>query len=129
MIAFPDTLRLIDGGMRRGTRVFVVESRYRYNSSLGLIEVHAGAETDGASVPRLFWSVFEPFGEYFPAAVIHDFLYSPGNTEFTRWEADLIFKEAMFNLGVPWTKREPIYTAVRLFGGRCFRGQPPRMLQ
>ena len=124
---FPDTLHLSDAGMRRGSRVFRLESRFRYYSSLGLIEVPAGAETDGASVPRAFWSIFEPFGEYFPAAVIHDFLYSPANHEYDRWESDIIFKEAMYNLGVPWRKREPIYHAVRMFGSGSFRGQPPRM--
>ena len=127
MQCFPDRLRLEDAGMRRGSRIFRTESIFRYFSSLGIVEVPAGTETDGASVPRAFWSVFEPFGEYFPAAVIHDFLYSPGNHEFDRWESDIIFKEAMYNLGVPWTKREPIYHAVRIFGGSRFKGQPPHM--
>jgi hypothetical protein len=127
MNPFPDTLHLADAGMRRGSRVFRIEALFRYYSSLGLIEVPPGTETDGASVPRAFWNIFEPFGEYFRAAVIHDFLYSPANDEYDRWEADIIFKEAMFNLGVPWQKREIIYHAVRVFGGRAFRGQPPRM--
>lgn len=129
MKTFPDTLRLEDAGMRGGSRVFRLESNFRYFSSFGVIEVPAGTETDGASVPRVFWTVFEPFGEYFGAAVIHDFLYSPANHEFDRWESDIIFKEAMYNCGVPWHKREPIYHAVRMFGGRSFQGQPPRMLQ
>lgn len=127
MTPFPDKLRLEDAGMRRGSRVFRLEAPFRYHSSLGLIEVPAGTETDGASVPRAFWNIFEPFGEYFPAAVIHDFLYSPANDEYDRWESDIIFKEAMWNLGVPWQKREPIYHAVRMFGRSSFRGQPPRM--
>ncbi len=129
MNPFPDTLLLEDAGMRRGSRVFRITTRFRYHSSLGLIEVPAGTETDGASVPRAFWTIFEPFGEYFGAAVIHDFLYSPENHEYDRWESDIIFKEAMFNSGVPWHKREPIYHAVRMFGSRSFRGLPPRMNQ
>lgn len=127
MNGFMDNLHLEDAGMRHGTRIFRLTHRFRYASALGLVEVPAGTETDGASVPRVFWTVFEPFGEYFPAAVIHDFLYTPANRHFDRWESDIIFKEAMFNLGVPWQKREPIYHAVRMFGGRSFRGQPPRM--
>lgn len=127
---FPDRLRLEDAGMRRGSRVFRLESRFRYLSSFGMIEVPVGTETDGASVPRAFWAIFAPFGEYFGAAVIHDFLYSSGNREFSRWDADLIFKEAMFNVGVPWYRREVIYQAVRLFGRPSFRakqatGLPP----
>ena len=127
MNRFPDTLHLADAGMRRGSRVFRHDSRFRYISSLGTIEVPAGAETDGASVPRIFWAIFEPFGEYFPAAVIHDHLYTPANRLYDRWEADIIFKEAMYHLGVHWRKREPIYHAVRIFGGSSFRGQPPRI--
>ena len=122
---FPDKLRLEDAGLQRGTRVFSLETPFRYFSSFGIITVPAGTETDGASVPRLFWTIFDPWGEYFGAAVIHDFLYSPGNTEHDRWAADEIFKEAMFNIGVPWYRREPIFRAVRLFGGSSFKGRPP----
>jgi hypothetical protein len=121
---FPDKLRLEDAGMRGGIRVFRIERFFRYISSFGIIEVPAGTETDGASVPRAFWSIFDPFGEYFAAAVIHDFLYSPGNIEFTRFESDVIFKEAMYNVGVPWYRREIIYQAVRIFGGSSYRATP-----
>ena len=121
---FPDELVLKDAGMRRGNRVFLLKSSFRYFSSLGMIEVPAGTETDGASVPRAFRAIFDPFGEYFGAAVIHDFLYSPANCEFTRAEADLIFKEAMYNIGVVWYRREVIYQAVRIFGGSFFKGRP-----
>ena len=121
---FPDKLRLEDAGMRRGSRVFRLETLFRYISSFGTIIVPAGTETDGASVPRAFWNIFDPFGEYFGAAVIHDFLYSPANTEYSRWEADSIFKEAMFNVGVPWYRREVIFHAVRLFGGSSYRAKP-----
>jgi hypothetical protein len=68
MTPFPDKLRLEDAGMRRGSRVFRLESGFRYFSSFGVIEVPAGTETDGASIPRAFWNIFEPFGEYFGAA-------------------------------------------------------------
>lgn len=121
---FPDKLRLEDAGMRGDSRVFRLERRFRYVSSFGVITVPEGTETDGASIPRAFWSILSPFGEWFAPAVIHDFLYSPANLEYTRAEADEIFREAMFNVGIPWPKRELIYRAVRLFGGRCFRGNP-----
>ena len=125
---FPDKLRLEDAGMRNGNRVFRLETRFRYISSFGIIEVPAGTETDGASVPNPFRGIFEPFAEYFGAAVIHDFLYSHDNDEFSRWESDIIFKEAMYNVGVPWYRRETIYQAVRIFGGSKFRGKTPKMI-
>lgn len=124
MNCFPDKLLLEDAGLRNGSRVFRLERRFSYFSSFGLIEVPVGAETDGASIPRAFWSIFDPFGEYFGAAVIHDFLYSPHNAEYDRWESDQIFLEAMFNIGMPWWRREPIYRAVRIFGSRHFKGKP-----
>ena len=126
MNVFPDTLRLIDAGMRDGSRIFCTETPFRYFSSYGLIVVPFGTETDGASIPRCFWNIFDPFSDYFPAAVLHDYLYSPANREFSRGESDEIFKEAMYNVGVPWYRREIIYNAVRLFGRRCFRGRPPK---
>jgi Protein of unknown function (DUF1353) len=119
---FPDTLKVQDGGIVCGTRVFRLLDRYRYRSSLGTVTVPAGFLTDGASIPRPLWSVLEPFGPWFPAAIIHDFLYTPGNRGYTRLQADLIFKEAMFNLYLDWPRREAIYRAVRMFGGRSYRG-------
>ncbi len=122
---FPDELVLRDAGMRGASRLFRLARYYRYVSSYGTVTVPPGFVTDGASIPRMFWSVFAPFEEYFGAAVVHDFLYSAGNTQFSRQEADRIFKEAMFNLGVHWPRREAIFRAVRLFGRSSFRGRLP----
>lgn len=110
--------------MRGGSRLFRLERRFRYISSYGIIEAPEGLITDGASVPRALWSVFDPFGEYFKAAVIHDFLYSPANILWDRWDSDAVFKEAMFNTGMPWHRREIIYRAVRMFGAPSFKGRP-----
>jgi hypothetical protein len=118
---FPDRLHLIDAGMRDGSRVFSLGERFRYVSSYGIIEAPQKTLTDGASVPKMFRGIFEPFGEFFPAAVIHDHLYSAQNTRFTRAKSDLIFREAMYNLGIPWTTRETIYMAVRIFGASSFK--------
>jgi hypothetical protein len=123
MNVFPDKLILEDAGMRGSSRVFTVCSRFRYYSSLGIITVPRFFETDGASIPKVFWNILSPFGDYFKAAVIHDFLYSRFNDEFTRDEADAIFLEAMYNVGVPWYRRHTIHSAVRLFGWSCFRGK------
>jgi hypothetical protein len=122
---FPDKLEFSDAGMIAGSRVFELTARYRYRSSRGEIAVPVGFKTDGATVPRAFWSVFSPIGDYLGAAVVHDFLYSPHNTRFTRLQSDRLFKEAMFNLGVYWLTRGLIYRAVRIGGARHFRGNPP----
>lgn len=120
---FPDQLHFDDAGMRGSSRCFMLTADFRYVSSLGEILVPLGFITDGASIPQVFWSILSPFGDYFKAAVIHDFLYSSMNDKFSRLQADLIFKEAMFNLGVPWYRREIIFRAVRAFGCSSFRGK------
>ncbi len=122
---FPDPLIFKDAGMVAGSRVFELTESFRYLSSLGVITVPAGFVTDGASIPKVFWSIMSPFGEYFEAAVIHDFLYSRKSEVYDRFVADNIFKEAMYNIGVPWPTREIIYRAVRLFGWRFFKGEKP----
>ena len=99
---------------------------FRYISSYGVIKVPSGFISDGASVPRPFWTIFSPFnGDYFEAALVHDFLYSKisdiDHPTITRPEADEIFKEAMFNLGVGWLSRGAIYSAVRLGGWMSYK--------
>lgn len=122
MKVFPDPLILADAGTRNNSRLFRLEHDFRYRSSLGTITVPAGFITDGASIPRIFWTILAPFGEYFEAAIIHDYLYTEANRKFTRAETDLIFKEAMFNVGVGWLTRGLIYRAVRIGGRNLFRG-------
>lgn len=114
----------MDWGMRGDVRVFRLDHYFRYASSKGIITVPTGFLTDGASIPRAFWNILSPFGPYFPAALVHDYLYSPRSNAhhlMSRLDADLIFKEAMFNLGVGWLVRETIYRAVRMFGGSSFK--------
>ena len=122
---FPDAIQLRDAGIRNGTRVFTLEHYFRYISSYGTITVPTGFVTDGASVPRVFWPIFDPFGgDYFHAAIIHDYLYSRWSTAHfncTRKDADLIFKEAMFNRGINWPTRETIFRAVRIGGWRSYK--------
>lgn len=121
---FPDPLRLEDAGMHGGSRVFRLMDSFRCRSSFGTITAHRGFDTDGASIPRFAWSLMDPIeGDWFRPAVIHDWLYSPYNEDFSRAECDDIFLEAMFNDGVPWLTRETIYRSVRLFGWKFYRGK------
>ena len=86
--------------------------------------VPAGFLTDGASVPRMFWSVCPPMSNYTNAAVLHDYLYHKalnGNLRpcgYTREEADDLFLAAMEFLGVARWRRKIMYRAVRWFGPR-----------
>lgn len=88
------------------------------------ISIDEGYLTDGASVPRLFWSLVPPMGRYAAAAVIHDKLcetlrvYSEEREamlSIPRKTADSIFLEAMKVLNVPTFKRNLMYTAVATY--------------
>jgi hypothetical protein len=122
MKVFPDELNISDAGMNNGSRHYRLDADFRYSSSKGIITVPKGFITDGASVPRAFWSIFPPFGASFYAAVIHDWLYSKkSNHSFTRAQCDEIFKEAMFNTNMTWVSRGLIYRSVRAFGWKFYK--------
>ena len=75
----------------------IVQKVSRYNFKLvedfnaGGVTVPSGFVTDGASVPRLFWSFFNPAGELFEAAIVHDYLYA--GRIGTKKQADRLFYE------------------------------------
>lgn len=117
---FPDPLIFRHAGTVNGSMLLQLTHRYRYLSNYGQVKVPQAFITDGASIPRLFWSLLSPLGDYFGPAVIHDFLYSKENYEFDRAETDIIFYEAMRDAGVAWWRCNTIYYAVRLCGGSVF---------
>ena len=80
-----------------------------------VIYVPRGFITDGASIPKAFWSTIgSPFtGKYKRAAMVHDWLYHTVST--TRIYADQIFLEIMKERGVSLWKRLSMYRAVRTF--------------
>lgn len=77
--------------------------KFDLNTCSGIIK--KGYTTDGASIPRIFWSIYPPYkSEYFTACVIHDWLCSRAMHALSIKEAykqaDLALKEAMLTLGV-----------------------------
>lgn len=102
---------------------------YRSEKNTLTIRVQKGFITDFASVPRIFWSIFPPFGRYTKAAVLHDrlceaflqkeswgILYNNNSKELVkRNEADKIFLEAMEAIGVKRSTRNILYFFVRAY--------------
>lgn len=84
--------------------------------NLPAVTVPTGFVTDLASVPRIFWTIFPPDGQYTYPAILHDYLYWSQHT--SREEADLILMEAMKEFDVGSVSSEVIYAAVRVGGGR-----------
>ena len=81
------------------------------------ITVFKGFVTDGASVPHSLQWLYNSFGKYIKAAVIHDYLYSTyNNTGINRTLADKIFNFVMKETNVDVRTRRKFYAAVRAFG-------------
>ena len=95
---------------------------FLYESDLiGHVAVSAGFVSDGASVPRILWRIFPPFGKYLEAAVVHDHfcvLGHAGESPINSVRAAKVFKEAMQVCGVGWVRRWSMYFAVRAGGPR-----------
>jgi len=98
-----------------GEKSWLVESDIEYQSDIGgLITVPKHYATDLASVPKVFWNIFPPFGKHSGAAIVHDWCY--GNHAYDRKTCDKIFLEAMTVLEVPVWKRSVMWCAVHLCG-------------
>jgi len=119
---FPDELILKDGGMNNGKRIYILEHYFRFISSKGVIKAPKGFSSDLGSVPRLFQNIISKDGLALKIFIIHDFLYSDLNKNYTRLESDQILMEGMIILGVNWFTRQAIYRSVRLMGWKFYRG-------
>ena len=115
-----------DASEALGTDHWRVTESFRYSiggkDTQQWVTVPAGYLTDGASVPRFFWSFIPPWGAYGQAAVVHDLLceylsiVDHGKPKaITRQRCDDIFNEAMIVLGVPSGTRLIINEGVSLY--------------
>lgn len=79
--------------------------------------VPAGFVTDGATVPRIAWAMLPPVHEYFPSAVLHDWMIETG---YPRKLSDRVFRDSMISLGVNKYRARLMYAAVRSYA-KVFR--------
>ena len=90
---------------------------YIYSINEYEIKVFKGFVTDGASVPHSLQWLYNPYGKYINAAVIHDYLYSCyNNTGINRTLAEKIFNFIMKETGVDNRTRRKFYMSVKCFG-------------
>jgi len=110
-------------------RLWEVQGGFSYavgsEDSKEVIHIPHGFLTDFASVPRPFWIIFPPDGQYTQSSVLHDFLYH--SRLYTRKRSDRIFLEAMKVLKVSWWRRRTIYRAVRMFGWLAWKSKIKRV--
>ena len=107
-----------------GGRIYALAEPLIYRTDISPpweIVMPTGYQSDGASVPRLFWRWFPPSGHYTGAALVHDYLCDTHLVDSKT--AAAIFDEAMVDLGVPARVRWPMVKAVRWFGPRFGRAE------
>lgn len=76
------------------------------------IFIEAGYVTNGADIPRIFWSVFPPNkSDYLPAVIIHDYLCD--REDYTL--ADKYFEEILTLLGVGPISRFLLVSSVKIY--------------
>ena len=101
---------------------YILKESYLYETPQDYIYIAEKFIHDGASVPRLFWSVsgLAPDGLHRAAALIHDFLYAcRGRTKrrmYSRKECDQIFMRVMKESGCNSYRVKIAYLAVRMGG-------------
>lgn len=85
--------------------------------------VPKGFESDGASVPRIFWRLVFPPGDStaLRAAFLHDYIYRNHPEGWTKEDADQMFYDVLLRDGMPKWRAYIAYTGVKLFGGFSWR--------
>jgi hypothetical protein len=92
-----------------------VRESFSYTGKRETFTVPVGADTDFASVPRVFVWFLPRYGRYTLAAILHDYLWrvraSTGLMDYI--DADGTFRRAMRELDVPFLTRWIMWAGVR----------------
>ena len=89
-------------------------------------EIPAGFVSDGASIPKMFWSIItSPFHpKVIRRAFQHDYLYRVHIV--SRKIADIKFKEGLVLDGFPEETTETMFSALRWFGKSAYTNGPQK---
>ena len=98
---------------------------YTYERESLRITVRKDFVFDGASIPRIFWSLIgaPQAGKHAHASLLHDWIYvkkAGDGIIFTRKQADDLMLVMMKEDGVSWWRRNAVHRAVRAGGGRAW---------
>ncbi|ALV24931.1 putative protein (DUF1353 domain) [Campylobacter iguaniorum] len=105
-------------GIRRPVLKPVDKDRFELveNYSYQVLNIPKGYQTNGADIPRIFWSIFPPNSpEYLSAVVVHDFLCDRARKKEDFRQADKILYKMMIALEVSKWKCRVFYLACRAY--------------
>lgn len=101
-----------------GLHVVLAENLQFTRRNKVVITIPKGTESDGASTPKILWSIIPPFGPYWKECLLHDYCYR--YTTYSKRDSDDILLEAMEIAKISWLTRKTIYWGVRMFGQYSF---------
>ena len=105
-----------------GNQCWRVEKDFIVFVGFTKITVPAGFITDGASAPRLFWSICAPMtGPFGEAGVVHDFLYATKGPNFSRVYADEVLRNIGLYRGASTVQARLVWLGVRVAGDKYFK--------
>ena len=94
----------------------ILQNTANYEIEDKIYTIKKGFKYDGASIPKIFWSIvggaFHP--DFQKAALLHDYMY---RETLGKSKADQYFYEILRYCGVSKIKSKLMYLAVRWFGG------------
>jgi hypothetical protein len=94
-----------------------LQDDFSYEDDFIQVDVKSDFITDGASIPKMFWSIIgNPLeNDLLKPAIIHDGLYTL--MQLPRDKCDKLLKEMLLFNGTSKVKANLVYIVVRLFGG------------
>jgi len=93
-------------------------SRYKVLKAIHYkdVTVPVGYRTNGADIPRVFWSYIPPnWSDTLGAVIVHDYMCDVASSKAEYEKADKYFKEILSELNVQKTKAKQMHKSVSFY--------------
>lgn len=113
---------------RINSDTYMLRDELSFENSKYKVTIKPGLLTDGASIPKVFWSIIGcPLnGKYVGSALIHDGLYA--SHVLSKEESDLLFLDMMEDNKVALWRRKLMYWAVKFGGGSAYNSKSAKYI-
>jgi len=111
-----------DQTIRLGNRLWVLSNTFSFKVDGVQYDVPKGFVTDGASCPRVLWTICSPVaGPFGQGAIAHDFFYSVEGPDIGRFKADLVLYHIGRYRGANILNAQAVKTGVNLAGWSSYK--------